>query len=236
LPDLRARKPLEWKSRSRIAIVCTLVWIGSLGLAGQAQAKLYKWVDASGKASFGTTPPPPDYAWVDERGVFYNRAAVDGKNLTYIGTAPEKKVETRGPLKRSPGFGAGKSAAWDSSQLRSAQPVQVGLKDQFLPIDGSDKVVVGLTGSIDKGSDCFTVEFDNRGDATLTEVRAAFTLYTSNVFIGDRVITVPELPKGTKTASICEGAGHVSFADGMALDHMTWKVGGEQKNWPSPKS
>jgi hypothetical protein len=221
------------KARHGLVIRGCVVLLLCSAFAGPAHAKLFKWVDATGQLNVGTSPPTKDYEWVDEKGVYYNRPVVNGHELIYIGTAPDKKVETRGPLRRSPGFGGGSKGAWDGSQLRSAEPVQVALGDQFLPTVGSGPVVAGLTGAVQKGSDCFTVEFDNRGDSTLTDVRAAFTLYTSNVYIGQRVLSIPELPKGTKSAQACEGQGKVSFADGMALDHMTWKLGGVQKNWPS---
>ncbi|MFN7950505.1 MAG: DUF4124 domain-containing protein [bacterium] len=210
-----------------------LLVVACVALANVAHAKMYKWVDAAGKLSVGTSPPPKDYQWVDERGVYYNVPVVNGRELIYIGTAPDKKVETHGSLRRSRGFGAGSKAAWDASLLRSAEPVQVGLGDQFLPIEGADRVVIGVTGNVIKEKDCLAVDLDNRGDGTLTDLRAAFALYTSNVYIGQRVVTVAELPKGTKSVQVCEGQGKVSFADGIALDHMTWKAGGVQKNWPS---
>ncbi len=224
-------------SMVRARVSRAAVWVCFVGLcvaqASAAYAKMYKWVDAGGKLSVGTSPPPHEYQWVDDRGVYYNVPVVNGRELIYIGTAPEKKVETHGSLRRSRGFGSGSKTAWDVSPLKSADPVQVGLGDQFLPTEGADHVVIGVTGTVVKEKDCLVVEFDNRGDATLTDMRAAFALYTSNVFIGQRVVTIAELAKGTKSVQVCEGQGAVSFADGLALDHMTWKAGGVQKNWPS---
>lgn len=229
MPD---RTTSTMKPRRRATAGLLVALLATLALASDADAKMFKWIDPSGKLNVGTSPPPKDYEWVDDKGVYYNRPVFDGRELIFIGTAPDKKVETRGPLRRSRGFGSGNKSAWESSALRSPEPVQVGLGDQFLPTDGAGPVVVGLTANVGKGSDCFTVELENRGDSTLTDLRAAFALYTSNVYIGQRAITVAEVPKGTKSAQVCEGQGKVSFADGVALDHMTWKVGGVQKSWP----
>ncbi|MBK7975973.1 MAG: hypothetical protein IPK07_22780 [Deltaproteobacteria bacterium] len=226
----RTTSTMKPRHRALAALLGAL--LVTLAVASGADAKMFKWIDPTGKLSVGTSPPPKDYEWVDDKGIFYNRPVVDGRELIFIGTAPDKKVETRGPLKRSRGFGAGNKASWESSSLRSPEPVQVGLGDQFLPTVSTGPVVVGLTANVQKGSDCLSVELDNRGDTALTDVRAAFALYTSNVYIGQRVITVADLPKGTKSTQICEGQGKVSFADGVALDHMTWKVGGAQKSWP----
>lgn len=220
------------KPRHRAAAGMLAAFLTILALASGADAKMFKWIDPTGKLNVGTSPPPKDYEWVDDKGVYYNRPVVDGRELIFIGTAPEKKVETRGPLRRSRGFGAGSKSPWESSALRSPEPVQVGLGDQFLPTEGAGPVIVGLTANVQKGSDCLSVELDNRGDATLTDVRAAFALYTSNVYIGQRAVTLADVPKGTKSTQVCEGQGKVSFADGVALDHMTWKVGGVQKSWP----
>lgn len=220
------------KLRCRTAAGVLVALVATLALVRVADAKMFKWIDPTGKLNVGTSPPPKDYEWVDEKGVYFNRPVFEGRELIFIGTAPEKKVETRGPLKRSRGFGSGSKSTWESSGLRSPEPVQVGLGDQFLPTDGTGPVILGVTANVQKGSSCFSVELDNRGDSALTDVRAAFALYTSNVYIGQRAITLAEVPKGTKTAQVCEGQGKVSFADGVALDHMTWKVGGVQKSWP----
>ncbi len=229
MPD-RTSSTIKLRHRAATSLLAAL--LVTFALASGADAKMFKWIDPTGKLNVGTSPPPKDYEWVDEKGIYYNRPVIDGRELIFIGTAPEKKVETRGPLRRSRGFGSGNKSAWDSSALRSPEPVQVGLADQFLPTEGAGAVIVGLTVNVEKGSDCVSVELDNRGDVTLTDLRAAFALYTSNVYIGQRSITVADVPKGTKSAQVCEGQGKVSFADGVALDHMTWKVGGVQKSWP----
>jgi hypothetical protein len=238
-PEVKILRALESAIRSSVArsvAACLLVaFAATLGLAADAHARMYRWIDETGKLNIGTSPPTTDYQWVDSQGRYYNRATATGKQLTYIGTATEKRVETRSSLKRAKGFGSGKSQPWETSTLRSAEPVQVGLGDQFLPTDASDQVVFGVVGTVAKASDCLAVDFENRGEATLTDLHAELTFYTSNVYSGSRTVSLAELPKGTKSASSCEGSGHVSFADGIALDHVTWKAGDDQKAWPSAK-
>ena len=203
-----------------------------------ADARFFKWKDETGKLHVDSNPPPEGYDWADRKGVYYNKSRVDGKKLEYVGKGPDPRGASTVNIPKAPprsdGFGEGKVEKWEESAARSKERIQFGLGDQFLPQNQTGDVIVGMTVALQrKGDGCLEIELESRTDgAILEDIRVQFSLFQDDVYIGERSLYVYQIKKGTQVRPTCEGEGTIVFANGVAVDRMTWSARGQNHTWP----